>query len=819
MKKWFELNKWYLVALMSLLVLCTIYVGPVLSGKTLIQSDIVQAKGMQKELQDYKAAEGRLPLWTNTMFGGMPAVSIITEHPKNITTYILNFINRLFPSPLNILVLYTACGFLLFYLLGFSPWISFIGAISIAFTSYNFIIIEVGHINKAFAISFFPLIVAGVLLLYRNKLILGGIITALALALQIRVSHPQMTYYLMFGLLIFAIVEFVYSVKGNNLASFVKSSVVSLVAVGIAVLVNAGILWVNYEYAKDSMRGKTPLVMDESEVEEKKESGLSKEYAYAWSQGIGECITFVIPAAYGGASGYPLGKDSEVVGTMVKNGVSQRNAEDFASRMPVYWGEKSFTSGPWYFGAITMFLFVLGLIIVRGKHKWWLLAATLFSVLLSFGRHMPWFSNLFFDYIPLYNKFRAVESTLVLAALTIPILAMMALKEFSEGTDKTHLQKALLQSFYITGGFVLIFVLVPGMFLSFRSSNDDSFIRQLTQMANSQLANSIYEALLLDRASLARSDAFRSLVLISIAFGSLFMFIKGKLKPGYLFAIVGLATLVDLWGVDKRFLNSDSFVEKRNMKRYTEPRAVDRQIMQDKNSYYRVYDISADPFNNSIPSQFHKTLGGYNGAKLRIYQDLIDHQVSKGNMQVMNMLNTRYFIVKGQQGEQVQYNAGALGNGWFVDSLIWAATPRQEMQALDSFNAATTAIVSDEFKPFVPNALQGDSGKAADNIALTAYHPERLTFSTRTSADRVAVFSDIYYPKGWKAYVDGKEVPHFRANYVLRALLVPAGEHTVEFRFSFRPYELGENISLAASVLLGLLLMGFLAGRMLPKKQ
>lgn len=799
----------HVYAVLAFLVLSFIYFSPVFQGKELAQSDNIQMKGMSSEIMKYKELEGEGPLWTNAMFSGMPAFQIWAEYPSNIASHFIRFWNGLFPNPVHTIMLYLLGAYLLFCTMRMKPLLAAVGAVAFAFVSYNFIILDAGHSTKAIAVAYFAPIIAGILLALRGRYLMGAAMTALFLALEIRANHLQMTYYLMLVVLVFMAVQLVFAVREKKLAGFLKSSGVLLAAVALAVGVNFGSLWVNYEYAKETIRGKSELTREVTGAEST--GGLDKEYAYAWSQGIGESITFLIPNAYGAASWYPVGKDSELYETLVRNNVPPGQAEQIAdqpaaAQYNTYWGDKTFTSGPYYFGVITLFLFILGLVVVKGPLKWGLALATLLVLLLSYGRHMQWFSDLFFDYFPLYNKFRAVESILMVAGLTVPLLALITLKQLLDGqNDKKELEKNLKYTFYALGGLLIVLLAVPGVFFGFSSPFDAQRLAQIP------IADQLQSALAADRKSLFRMDALRSLVFIAIAAGLIWGLIRGKLKTQTAVLLLGLAILADLWTVNKRFLNDENFVAESRTEQFFPMRPADQQILQDT-TYFRVFD-RADPngmFTSAYASYYHKSIGGYHAAKLHRYQELIDHQIAKGNMNVINMLNTKYFIVPDSASRQAVAirNQGALGNAWFVNGVQFVANADEEIRALNVAIPRTTAVIDERFRELVDVSKIIGIDSADASIRLTGYHPEKLTYEYESGSERIAVFSEIYYDKGWKAYVDGKEHPYFRADYVLRAMQLPAGKHTVEFRFHPVAYYAGEKVSLVSSILLVLLLGG-----------
>ncbi len=813
MNNWFKRNGIHLAIIGIFIALCFVYFSPALQGKALYQSDVLMAQGMQKEIMDFKAKDGKGPLWTNSMFGGMPAFQIWVQYPNNVTTYVISSLKTIFPNPIDTVLLYLLGAYLLFCVLRINPWLAAAGAIAFAFSSYNFQIIDAGHSNKAMAIAFFPPILAGIILTFRRQYILGAVLTALFLAIEIRTNHIQMTYYLFIALLIYVGIELYHAIKSKSSKDFIKSFGYLAAASVLAIAVNAGMLWTTYEYGTETIRGKSNLTTDKSEPN----NGLDREYAYQWSQGVGESLTFLVPNAYGGGSGPNLDEKSEVAKALAAKGIPAEQLLPAMQQLSqvglsTYWGDKQFTSGPWYFGAIICFLFILGLFIVKNRIKWWILSASILCLLLSFGRHLPFLSDLFFNYFPLYNKFRAVESILVIVGFLIPILAILAVKEVASQTeDPKKLQKNLLYSLYLTGGLLIILIVLPTAFLSFKTQNHGLFIEQLTQITNGDkgFADTIADALVKDRISLARMDALRSLLFVLIGAGLIWALIKKKMNPQFVFITLAVVVLVDLWSIDRRYLNNEKFVEKNVLAQQFEPRDVDQLIMRDQ-SYYRVLDLSqGNPFSNSVPSYFHKSLGGYHAAKLKRYQEVLDKQFNGAiNEDVLDMLNTKYLITADQNGqkETMKNRATAAGHAWFVQKVEYVKNADEEMMAISSFDPKNVMVVDQKFKSLIDINKVGYDGNGF--IRLTNYHPDHLTYEYSSGRDALAVFSEMWYDKGWNAYVDGEKIPYFRADYILRAAQLPGGNHKLEFKFEPTSYYTGETISLIASILL-LLSLGY----------
>lgn len=800
MNNWFKQNGTHLAIIAFFVVICFVYFSPVLQGKKPAQYDVLQSKAMQKEIMEYKEKDGKGPLWTNQMFGGMPSYQIWVQYSYNAATYGIAFITKTFPAPVGNVLLLLIGGYFLFIVLRVNPWLAAAGAIAFAFTTYNFVLIATGHSNKALAIGFFAPILASIILTFRGKYILGASLTALFLALEIRANHVQMTYYLFIALLIYVGIELYHAYKNKTLPALGKAIGFLTVAVMLSVMVNASLLWTTSEYAAETNRGKSNLTNAAGKTE-----GMSKEYAYMWSQGVGESFTFLISDLYGASHDRKLDEKSEVYKTIQGIGASPEQALGFAQDLPLYWGEKSFTSGGYYFGAIVCFLFVFGLFIVRSRLKWWVLSVTVLFMLLSFGRHFPLVSDLFFDYFPLYNKFRAVESILAVVGLMVPILAFLAVKEAQEGNiDQKVLIKKLTWSAAITGGFSLIVAIMPSLFFSFKTSTHPEFVQQLVQaVGNNEIANKIANALVSDRMALAKADAFRSFLFIAIGFGILWAFFTKKMSMQLAYGLLGLAVLIDMWQVDKRYLNKDNFKNKLELANTFTPRDVDNFIAADKDPNFRVYDQSISTFNSANTTAFHKTIGGYHAAKLKRYDELISKRLSTSvNQDVLDMLNTKYFITQDQQNGsyKMSRNATALGNAWLVRGVQFVKNSDEEMTAISSFDPKLEAVVDVQYKNLIDTTRLGADPTAF--IKMEKYHPDHIEYSYSAPRDVIAVFSEIYYDKGWNMYIDGEKKPYFRADYVLRAAQLTAGNHKLEFKFEPKSYYMGENISLAGSVLL-----------------
>ncbi|TKC13043.1 hypothetical protein FA048_05340 [Pedobacter polaris] len=818
MNNWFNKNGIHVAIVAAFLVICFVYFSPVLQGKAPAQSDVIQSKAMQKEIMEYKDKDGKGPLWTNQMFGGMPAYQIWVQYAYNGATYGIALITRVLPNPVGTVLLLLIGSYFLFIVLKINPWLAAAGAIAFSFTTYNFVLIATGHSNKALAIGFFAPIIASIILTLRGKYWLGASLTALFLALEVRANHVQMTYYLFICILIFIGIEIYQAYKAKALPALGKAIGFLSAAVLLAVMVNASLLWTTTEYAAETNRGKSNLTNAAG-----KQESMSKDYAYNWSQGVGESFTFLIPNLYGGATSIdelvkPESNMYKAVAEVTAGdpqqtiGVIQQLASSPQLNMQQYWGEKPGTSGGYYFGAIVCFLFVFGLFIVRSRLKWWILATTVLFMLLSYGKNFPFVSDLFFNYFPLYNKFRAVESILAVVGLMVPLLAFLAVKEAQEGSiDQKVLIKKLTWSAGITGGFALLVAVVPTLFFSFKTANHLEIVQALTQNTgnNAGVAQKIIDGLIKDRISIAREDAFRSFLFIVIGFAIVWAFITKKLNMQLAFGLLALAVLIDMWQVDRRYLNNKNFESKSTLANYFQPRDVDTFIMADKDPNFRVYDQSVNTFSDASTSSFHKTIGGYHAAKLKRYDELISNQFSKSvNQDVLDMLNAKYFITQDPQNGsfKMSRNATALGNAWIVQGVQFVKNSDEEMKAINSFDPKQEAIVDEQYKKLIDTTRLGADPTAF--IKMEKYHPDHIEYSYSAPRDVIAVFSEIYYDKGWNMYIDGKQKPYFRADYVLRAAQLEAGNHTVEFKFEPTSYYTGEKISLAGSILL-VLFLGF----------
>ena len=791
-----------MIAIITMVILSFAYFHPLLEGKKLQQSDIMHWKGMSKEIVDYRAQTGKEALWTNRMFGGMPAYQISVKHESNYVGVLDELFTLGLPHPAGFLFLYFIGFYILLISLRVNPWLAIPGAIAYAFSSYYLIILEAGHNSKAHAIGYMAPVLAGIILAYRGKYLLGGILTAIFLSLEIKANHLQITYYLMLIVILLIICVFIDALKSKKIDSFFKASLFLFAAAILSVGTNITNLWATWEYGKETIRGKTELTTEQ----ENRTSGLDKDYATQWSYGVGETFTLLIPNTKGGAT-EALGNNEKAMQNVAPEAAST------IARQNQYWGDQPFTSGPVYVGAIMMFLFIIGLFITKGNTRWWLLAVTILSIMLSWGKNFMPFTEFFMHYVPGYNKFRAVSMTLVMANLAIPLLGVIALQTIIDKREELKINKMFLWiSLGLTAGLALIFYLLPDTFFSFLSNQEATSIEeQRKSLSGGQLQSfeMVVNNLKAARVAIFKSDALRSFFLILAVAGLIYAFIHAKLKREYLFIGLSLLIIIDMIPIASRYLNKEDFTSKSIVNNPYPATDADKLILKDREPGYRVFNITVSPFQDASTSYYHNSIGGYHGAKLRRYQEIIDHHLLNNNIKVLNMLNTRYFIVPGNGNKpEVQVNFQALGNAWFVSDIKMVDNADEEIDALNDFNPASTAIVDKRFaeklKDFTP------SNDTTATIKLTSYAPNKLNYTYSSSTDQLAVFSEIYYNKGWKAFIDGKESDYLRVNYILRAMKVPAGNHEIEWRFEPAVYYTGNTIASISSIILILAIVSFI---------
>ncbi|XZF15377.1 YfhO family protein [Chitinophagaceae bacterium MMS25-I14] len=783
----------HLLIVLGFLVLSLIFCYPSLEGKILHQGDNVSWKGVAHEAIEWHKKTGENTLWSNSMFGGMPTYTSYVPESKNYVSYITYVLtDAVLSKPAYFFFLAMLGFYILMCALRINRWLGIGGAIAYAFATYNPGIIAAGHDTKMIAIAYMPAVLAGMMMLYRRQYLAGTALLGIAFALIVSSNHYQVVYYEVIimgfaaaGMLVAAIMN--KEVKGFLIASVI-TAVICVVALGPSA---AGLLSVK-EYQKETMRGGTSELTFNHD-KGKKNGGLDRDYAFLWSNSIGETFCILVPYLYGGSSaedGAKAPKTAELVG------------QD--EGLPLYWGPQPFLAGPAYLGAVICFLFVLGMFVVRSPHKWWILGASILGLIMSTGKNMPGINNFLFDHLPMYNKFRTPTMSIVIPQLLFPMLGIWAVNDIMKGTwSKEELWKKTKLALGITAGLCVLIGIAGGMFFDFSSAGDSRYPAQLVS------------ALKDDRSSLAMKSAFTSAIYILIAGGLIWALIREKIKPAVFTGCLCALIAIDLISVAAHYLNDKNYQDASDYETNFQPRPVDMQILQDKDPYYRVLDLSRDVYNDAIQAYFHKCVGGYSPAKLEIYQDLIDvHMSKKFNAQVLNMLNTKYIIFSPGQNAApvVQQNPDACGNAWFVNEVKWAKTADEEMLSLnaaalgdtvkvaDAFEPKKTAVIRETFKEQLNGYTFGKDSSA--KVLLDQYGLNNISFRSDNSQNGLAVFSDIYYAEGWKAYVDDKETPILKADYVLRAIKIPSGKHKIEFRFHPDSYYNGNKIAVITSLIL-----------------
>jgi hypothetical protein len=749
------------------------------------------------------------------MFGGMPTYLISSKYPGNFITKIQKIFYKI-PRPASYLILNFGLFFLLLLIFNVNVWISFVGALAFGLNSAFFVWIDTGHMSKANAITYMALVVAGVIIAYRQKLLKGGVLAALGLSFMVNANHPQMTYYAGIMVAIIGITYLIYAIKNKTFPSYLKSSAVLIFAATLALGANFSRLYTTYEYSKYSIRGESELTFQDKD----KTSGLDKSYILDYSYDLGEAITAFIPRFKGGGMAEPLGESSAFYKTLEKTQGKKRAAQ-IAQNSPLYWGTQPISGAPFYYGAVLCFLFVLGLFVVKGKEKWWVIATVAVAFLLSLGKNIPFLANFMVDYFPAYNKFRDVKNIIVIQQFAMALLGVLAIKEIStHSLDNKTFINHLKWAFGITGGLALIFAILPGLAGDFVGHSD-------VQLAQSGWPRNLIDALQSDRKTILRADAFRSFIFVTLAAAGLWAFWTKKIKAQYAIVLWAVLIFADMWPINKRYLNNEDFVSKRKSEAPFTPSKANLAILQDKTPDYRVLNMAVSPFNDASTSYFHKSIGGYHGAKMQRYQEMIEQHISPEiqkigtrlqkiktqeeadsifiGLNTINMLNTKYIIYNPEAAPLL--NKSSMGNAWFVRESILVKNADEEIAMVDKINLKNSALIDQRFQEFVPKQLQYDENAS---IILSSYAPNKLVYSTTTQSEQLAVFSEIYYPKGWIATIDEIETPHFRANYLLRSMVIPAGKHEVVFQFEPQSYKIGNKISFASSFILLLAIVGLI---------
>jgi hypothetical protein len=794
-------NKFYPHALVILgfILVSLFYFYPVLQGKQIFQSDIAQYTGMAKEQNDFRAAEHTEPYWTNSAFGGMPTYQLGANYPNDFIGKVDDVL-RFLPRPADYLFLYFLGFYGLLLVLKTDPLKAFIGAIAFGFSTYLIIILGVGHNAKAHAIAYMPLVIAGFVLVFQKKYIWGGLLTMFAVALEVNANHFQMTYYLLIFLLILSGYFAFQFIKEKEYKGLLKAIGVLAVAGIFAIGANATNLMATNEYAKFSTRSNSELTFNPDGSKKTNENALSRDYITEYSYGIAESFNLIAPRLFGGSNHENVGTDSRMYSFMVEQGVPSGQAQDFVSGMPTYWGDQPIVAAPAYIGVVVFFLGVLALFIDDRKIKYVFLGGALFSLVLSWGKNFAVLTDFFIDYVPMYDKFRAVSSIQVILELCFPVLAIMGLQSFFKAKEEPKLQqKALVQTGVFGLGILLILVFTKSMF-HFSGSSDEYFMQTY--------GPAFVDALKEDRMSLYSADLLRSGFFIIVTFGILWLFIKNKLAQNTTLIIVGLLMIFDLFFVDKKYVSAKDFVSPVEIAAPFQETQSDAQILKDT-SHYRVFEVNGN-LSSARASYFHHSIGGYHAAKPRRMQQLFDYQIAKNNIEVLNMLNVKYIIQTGKEGKEFPVvNPDANGNVWFVSAVRLVNKPDDVMKALNNIDTKKVAVFNvHDYENKFENARAKKQWDTTGTIKVVEYKPNYIKYQSDNGKDGLAVFSEMYYKNGWNAYVDGKLTDHFPVDYVLRAMEVPGGKHIIEFKFEPQVVKTGGTITLASSIGMLLLLIG-----------
>jgi hypothetical protein len=773
---------------------------------------------MSQQSVEFKEKYGYYPLWTNSMFSGMPAYQVALDARTHLLVgYLDNVITLGLPKPVSFFFLACICFYFLCIVVGVNPWVSIMGAIAYAYSTFDPIIVAVGHNTQMLSIGYMPAVLAGLLLLLQKKYWVGFGVTAFFATLLIGQNHLQMVYYTLLIALIICVCFIIKSYKENRTASALKGMGLALIAGILGLACNAVSMMPTYEYAKESMRGGRSELNIPGESENKTKGGLDKDYAFRYSLGIPETLTFMVPGLYGGSNGGDeYTSSSKFVERFSEMGVPEDNALQYANGYS-YWGDQPTTSGPVYLGAIVCLLFIFGLVYLKSWHKWWLIAASILGIILAWGANFSAFNYFLFDHLPFYNKFRAPTMGLVIPQLCFPLMGVLVIdKLFKQNIDFTEAWKKLKLASIITGAIIVI---LAGFYFSasFTGKSDktlkDNFRQsvlqqvpqgqqpppQVQQQAD-EVSRNLISALQSDRKDLMGSDLLRSIILIALAFIIIYLFIKKKISPVILIASLIVLTGYDLLGVDSRYLNTNKFVEDTDFESTFTPTEADLQIMKDPDhANFRVFNSSLDAFNDASTSFHHNSVGGYHPAKLGLYNDIITYQLGKGNMEVFNMLNTKYFIVQNPQtGKPVaRLNPDAFGNAWLVKGIKYVDDANQEMQALDNTNLRDTAVVEKKYQSQIKQFNVPDSSAY---IKLKENLNDKIDYTFHSATPQFAVLSEVYYPLGWDAYIDGKKTDYVKTDYVLRGMYVPAGDHEIEFRFEPKSFTTGRTITIISNI-------------------
>ena len=785
----------HILMVLGFVVVSLLYFNPVLKGKQIFQSDILQYNGMAKQQKDFRADTGEETYWTNSAFGGMPTYQLGAKYPNNYIKK-LDLSLRFLPRPADYLFLYFIGFYILLLVLKVDYKLAGLGALAFGFSTYLIIILGVGHNAKAHAIAYMPLVLSGILLTFQRKYIFGFLLTAVAMALEITANHFQMTYYLMLLVIVLGIVYLIDAYKKKVLPHFFKSVGLLIIAVIISVGLNATNILATQEYVKESTRSKSELTINSDGSPKVVTNGLDYDYITEYSYGKLESLNLFIPRFMGGGSYEDVGRDSESFKFFKSIGATPAQALQQVKQTPTYWGDQPIVEAPAYVGAVVLFLFVLALFLVKGRLKWWLVGGTLLSLLLSFGKNLSFLTDLFIDFMPLYNKFRAVSSVQVILELCIPVLAIFGLvRLFNDFEKKEEKLRALKFTTLITAGLALVLLVLKNTLFDFSGAADGRYIEAY--------GPNFISALKADRISFFTSDTIRTLVLVLLAAGAIYFYLKEKLSEKLIIVVFAVLIVFDLVVVDRQYVNNEDFVSAIRVQKPFQPNEADKLILQD-DDHFRVFDVTTG---NTRPNYFHNSLSGYHAAKMRRYNELFDFHITGNNMEVMNMLNTKYIIAE-QEGQIFPFeNEDANGNAWFIEKLTQVNSADEEILSLTKLNTKVEAVYQ---KPITKtenfnNEYLLDS---TSTIQLVDYKPNYLKYQSDNVNDGFAVFSENYYGQGWQAYIDGQEVLHYRVNYVLRGLPIPKGNHIIEFKFEPQVIKTGSKIALGSSIVMILLILG-----------
>ncbi|MGX1023248.1 YfhO family protein [Psychroflexus sp. MBR-150] len=783
--------------ILGFVVVAVAYFYPVLQDKIIYQSDIVQYIGMSADRKAHIEKYDEEPYWIDNAFGGMPSYQVGANYPHHYIKSFDRFL-RFLPRPADYLFLYFIGLYILFLVLRVKPLIAFFGALVFGFSTYLIIILGVGHNAKAHAIAYMPVVIAGVLLCLRHKYLKGFILLSLGMALEIAANHFQMTYYLTLLCVVIGIVYLIEAIKNKALPKFAKGVGVAFAAAVLGLSLNATNLLATQEYTQFSTRGESTVSISTDGQPKSKQSALEYEYITEYSYGIAESLNLFIPRFKGDFERKQFSTDSHAYKELLKIGATHSESLSFLNQQVItYWGKQPIVAAPAYIGAGVLVLFILALFLIRSKFKTWIVVGSILALLLSWGDNFSVLTKLFINYVPLYDKFRAVSSIQVLIELCVPLMAFVGLAYFfSDKTSKVEKKKALKMSAIICGGLLVFLMLFKESLFDFSGFMDNNFRKQLGE--------NFVRALKLDRQAVFMADAWRSLFIVALVLGVLWLWFLQKLKMQWATLIIGLVCVLDLVLVDQRYVNEDDFVSQAEMKKPFQANSADREILKDK-THFRVLDLSVNPFNSARASYFHKSLGGYHAAKPQRIQDIFDFHIAQGNREVLNMFNVKYNIIQNQGEIMAQPNPEANGNAWFVDSLNIVKDDNQAILALSNINTKRVAII----KEIYTNQLgqQQFEKDSLSKIELIDYKMNHLVYESQSSYDAFAVFSEMYYPKGWQAYLDGKPVNHVQVDYTLRGLVIPKGKHQIEFKFEPQVIKTGSRISLAGHVLFLVLLL------------